>query len=353
MFVFLLGCGQTSLYFYSSLSSESETIEFQDNLEEETFKIGENGSHPLDILIVVDSSSSMNSHLQNLGRSLKDLLSVISTYDWQIAFTTVDHGDHEQVSQRLFTEQKWQNHVSDNFASFGKLMFLEKNGRMFNKKILTPDMDSYEDIFYQTLSHIPKRECALPPFCHKYLEQPLRSLKSSLERNKLDNNQFFRKTADFVSIIITNEDERSEDPKRATKAEDVVQTFNTIFHASKTFLSFGILVNDQKCLRKELDQNKKAEVARRIGVLATLTGGDNLSICNENHGANLKKISHIIKKHMERSVMLRREPHPDSVEVDFLEGPSMPWLLSGKRLVFKGGLGKNSKILVRYQALED
>ena len=353
LFLILGACGETSVRFYSESVSKKVEEPVLDGFKQEIFEITKNTKHPLDILIVVDSSSSMNRHLENLGKSLSDILSVISNYDWQIAFTTVDHGDHEQVLQKLFSEEEWEDHASDSFPRFGNLMFLEKNGRISNKKILTQNTTSYEKVFYDTLSHSPERDCSLPPFCHKYLEQPLRSLKSALERSNLDNESFFRSHADFVSIIVTNEDERDEDAPRATSAQEVIQTFNSLFSFNKKFLSFGIIVNNKDCLNQEFQQSKKAQQAKRIAKLAQLTGGKNLSICAENYSLNLQKISNTIKNHIERSVFLKEFPFVDSVEVEFLHGTPVPWTLSRKKLVFKGKLTENTQIRVQYQALED
>ena len=346
-------CGETSVRFYSESVSKQVEEPFLDGFREEFFEIENDTKYPLDILIVVDSSSSMNGHLESLGKSLSDILSVISDYDWQIAFTTVDHGDHEQVLQKLSSEEEWQDHASDLFPRFGNLMFLEKNGRISNKKILTQNTDFFEKVFYDTLSHFPERDCTLPPFCHKYLEQPLRSLKSALERSNLDSESFFRSNADFVSIIVTNEDERDEDASRATSAEEVVQAFNQLFNSSKKFLSFGIIVNDENCLNQELQKSQKAKQATRIAKLAQLTGGENLSICDENYSPNLQRISSVIKSHTERSVFLKELPFVDSVEVEVLQGSPAPWVLFGKRLVFKGKLEEGTQVHVQYQVLED
>lgn len=351
-FIFLLtSCFDGSVAFYTqNLASVEE--ELLDASRTENFTLGKaSKGRPLDILIVIDSSSSMKGHLDHIGQSLSSLLSVISEYDWQIAFTTVDHGDHERVAQKIPGQERWQDHVADARATFGKLMYLEESGQLLNRKILNSRVRNYEEIFHHTLSHESKTNCDLPPFCQNYLEQPLRALKSAMERSILDNADFFRKDADFVSIIITNEDERSEDSVRATSAKEVVKAFNDTFGTRKQFLAFNIIVQSEACLRQETSKYQKAKIGERIQALAELTNGENLDICIRDYSSNLQKISRLIKKQVEKSVILAEEPYVDSVIVEFLNSPEVPWSISGKRLVFQEDLKEGSQILVRYQAI--
>ena len=112
-------------------------------------------------------------------------------------------------------------------------------------------------------------------------------------------------------------------------------------------------MKDEECLLKELNQNQRAKEGAKISKLAELTGGENISICSENYGAKLKQISHAIKSRMERSIRLKKLPLSDSVEVEFSGGVSIPWILSVKRLIFKGNLEKDTLITIRYLSSED
>ena len=354
-FFFLLPACSKGAAFYSEEFSEVD-IPVNDGLREEVFDILKNHKYPLDILVVVDSSASMDKHLKRLGQSLSDVLHMIPNYDWQIAFISADHGDHHQTRQKLLHQARWQDNVGSQDKRrprFGSLMSLEIDKKVSSNKVLSPGIFDYENIFYHTLSHSSEKNCELPPFCHAYLEQPLRSLKSALERSQFDNNSFFRPSADLVSFIVSNEDERKEDPLRATKAKEVIQAFNSIFDPNKKFLSFGILVKDKTCLEKERKESQRAEIGEKIMELAPLTGGENFSICKKDYGDQLRNVSKTIKNHMERSFVLSELPFPDSVEVEFLENSRpVSWLISGKRLIFKGDLQENSQILVRYSVQE-
>ena len=306
----------------------------------------------VDILVVVDASTSMNHHLTKLGQSLAPLLSAIFDYDWQIAFTTADHGDHGAYIPASGQDQ-WRSHVAETSPAFGRLMFLENSGRILKRRVLTPDMPDYESIFFHTVSHYPGISCGLPPGCHNSNEQPLRALKSSIERAGFDNQDFFRPGVDFVSLIIANEDERDQDPKRAARAEDVIQSFYKQFGGQgKKFIAFNILVKDEACWQAERAKSL-ASIGKRIGRLALLTGRqeNNISICAASYQPGLQTISRYIKSSLENSVALSEDPVPGTVRVRFKKGGDIRWTLYGRKIVFQEKIERGSRIGVFYQAL--
>ena len=343
----LLSCNQS--YFHSVDSEKMYQVSLgssSDQWEKEEFTLDAKKSLT-DILIVADTSESMYHHLHNLGRSLSDLLSIISDYDWQIGITSADHGDHEKP---LGLQQNWKDHVSGIQGRFGGLMNLENKKALLKSKWLNSETRNYKDIFFHTLSHFPERNCNRPPYCHAKLEQPLRSLKTAMLRANLDNGVFFRPKADLVSLIITNEEERSEDRKRATKASYVVETFNKVFgHLDKKFIAFNILIMDEACLDKERQKSPVANKANSIAELAQLTGGDNISICSKDYGLALKGISKHIKNSLENSILLKKEPVPGSVQIEF-EGSELAWQRYGRKIVFEKRGSKPVYVSIFYQS---
>ena len=317
-----------------------------EQMETEEFVLGEKKSL-VDILVVADTSESMYHHLDNLGQSLSNLLSVISYYDWQIGITSSDHGDH---TNPLGLQQSWRDHVLEPHGKFGGLMNLESGGRLLHAKILTPKFPNYEDIFFHTLSHDSSRNCNFPPYCHPSLEQPLRSLKATMHRAQLDNSSFFRPEADLISLIITNEEERAEDRRRATQAEQVVQTFNQVFgHLSKKFIAYNILVIDRNCQATEREKTEVARIGQSIAKLADLTGGENISICNRNYGQALKSISRHIKNSLEKSIVLKKEPIPETLQLEFKDS-ELAWELQGRKIKFKKLPSRPVYVSISYQS---
>lgn len=350
----------------------------------------------VDMLVVLDTSGSMEHHLGKLGNRVFSLLDSILDHDWQMAFTTADHGDHKITKMRsresiaFLPEARWQDHVNAPKASFGKLMQLEAapiqlkgselrkfatqlmknpspsfdlyNGWKLEKldqRILTPEIPGYEEIFLSTVSYFPTKRCNWQPFCQKGLEQPLRSLKSAMERVEVDNGELFRPDTDFVSLIIANEEERAEDPERATSAQEVVDTFNTFLKPlGKRFFAFNILVLDEECRDQERKRGGKKTETVSIGVeiskLASLTVGDsgNISICEEDYGPALENISAVIESFVEQSVDLPDPYVPGTLEVEFLDGEAIPWKPSGNRLIFERTPPKDTKIKISYRPLD-
>lgn len=329
---------QNSTHLYSSTTSDWKT---------ENFVLEAN--KPLaDILIVADTSKSMSHRLSQLGHSLSDLLSVIANYDWQIGITSVDHGDHEDPSS---LQQSWRDYILEPHGRYGGLMKLENDSRVLNTKILTSEMVGYEDIFLHSLSHGSNRECHRPPYCHPRLEQPLRSLKSAIQRALLDNASFFRPSADFVSLIITNEEERAEDRKRATTARQVVQTFNETFgHLNKQYIAFNILVTEETCLQSEKAISEQAQIAYSVAELAELTGGYNISLCQQNYGQELRKLSQHIKNSLENSIVLKTEPIAETIQIDFIKGAQLSWEQFGRNIIFENRDSQATEVSVSYQS---
>jgi len=344
----LLSCNSATNFYSLSERSSAFNGSFSGQQEVEDFLL-QGKSSLADFLIVADTSQSMHHHLKNFGHSLTDLLHVISNYNWQVGITSADHGDHENPSR---LQQDWRDYISEPYGRFGSLMNLENGSRILNAKILTSKTPNYEQVFLQSLSHNSNRECHRPPYCHPGLEQPLRSLIAAIERASLDNRDLFRPEADLISLIIANEEERSEDRIRATQAKQVIQTFNRVFgHLDKKFIAFNILIMDEACLAAERQKTEVASIAHSIAELAELTGGDNMSICHPNYGYALRNLSKHIKNSLENSILLKKEPVPGTVEVKFVKGPQLKWEQYGRNIIFKKKGDRPIHVSVSYKSL--
>ena len=359
-FILLSSCSQET--GFQSLSSLSENkllsrIELSKNLstdqeEVESFQLKSHQAS-IDFLVMPDSSQSMFHRLKNLGPSLSDLLYVISDYNWQMGLSSVNHGDYKPEFRY---QADWREHVPQGKGHFGTLMNLENGSRFLSEKILNPRMPNYENVFLHSLSHISKINCNRPPFCSNPVEQPLRSLKSAIERAFLDNRALFRSSSKyFISILATNEAERKEDSKRATTAEEVISAFNKQFqNSNKQFLHYSIVISDEACLIKEKEQNISASISYASIELSKQTAGTGaiMSLCSENYGAGLRTISQHIKNKVENSFFLKKNPVPDSVELYFSKGPQVSWSLRGREILFDNKNFENIEGTVSYQVLK-
>lgn len=375
-FIILLlsACSQSNLKFFSFQEVSPEPVIFASTAPpvvstpiikkkeiisskiKEAFVLNNNASDKrLDILLIPDASDSMNHHLKQLGTAVSSLLEIIYDYDWQMAFTTVDHGDRGILRKKNPPPlDNWRDNLNKKDA-FGALMFLENQTKLLNTKILKKDDLDYQNIFYHTLSHDKKIDCKRPPYCAGFLEQPLRALKSVFERSLVEDQGFFRKDANFVSLVITNDDERAEDQGRAVRADDVIQTFNQVFRGeNKKFIHYNILVKDKECAKSE--KRRKGTLFQpdvRIGTLvaelAKKTGGENIDICSDNYEEKLASIAKHIKASIESSITLKNKPIEDTLEVRF-SSKELKWEIYGRTIIFYGELDRDQIITVEYEA---
>ena len=320
----------------------------------EHFNISE--KKDLEIIFVVDASKSMDDNLTAVGQNMEALLSHVKKgQNWRIAFITADHGDHHDSPNEIADEESWESYHGK-IPRFGQFMPLEKNGRVGNQKILTQNTPEHAQVFKDTLTRSHPDECSLPPFCHGYNEQPLRSLKSAIERAGSDpaHQEFFKPHTDTAVIIVTDEDERKHDFVRATRARDVLTAYRNQFRRqNKRLFGFSISIQDEQCLSQEnqggLFQKSSASYGRVIARLAELTGGSNISLCKENYGESLRDISKRAEE-LVQSISLKKLFYlPSTVQVALIPHKDTAWKLYGRSLVFSKSLPPGTKIKVSYQ----
>ena len=318
--------------------SDGFVHEFFEFKEEET---------KLDILFVLDVSRSMRDNLSKLGESMDSLLSRINNFDWQMAFTTADHGDHTKVGGRV-GEESWQDYRGD-LPHFGQFMRLELRGELLGDQILKKNNPDFDKIFEDTLTSNSTKNCndGLPPFCQGGHEQPLRSLKAALERE--ENQLFFRKNADLIAIVITNEDERVEDPRKATSAQEVEDVFYSLNrNKGKSMYGFGIIVNDENCYSYHNNRATRGEYSERVAELAQVTSGRNISICEEDYGNALEGVSNLIRKRSFDRVKLEKTPKEGTTQVSFTPRQDIEWVVRGETIFFEKSLPPDTQIDVQY-----
>ena len=112
----------------------------------------------------------------------------------------------------------------------------------------------------------------------------MRALQMSFSANK----QFARKEADFVAIIITNEDEEPEEGEPDVTAGTIFQEFKKNYGSEKKLYILNIIVlpGDEHCVEENDDmQILFPEVApgEKISEVAKKIGGGNFSICLEDY----------------------------------------------------------------------
>ena len=309
----------------------------------ETFNM-EASEIEVNIIFVLDVSTSMKKNLEKLGSSMRSFLSHIKDFKWSMSFTTADHGDHVRRSGRV-SEQDADDYSGDH-PHFGRLMQLEYRGKLIPDTILHKNNEFLDALFYDTLTLNRENTCSLPPFCQGDHEQPLRSLKAAIE---IRENQDFFTSDNVVAMIITNEDERDEDKSKATTAKEVLQSFNSNF-PDKNLYGFGISIQDESCYKSQKSKSKVA-YGDYVQELAQITQGYNVSICESDYGPSLADISRIIRSRiLGNQVSLKSGvPQKGSVEIEINPVQNTRWKVQGRKVIFTPALKEGTLVSIKYR----
>ena len=278
-------------------------------LDKDLFEIGSAEYSDLEMMFIMDVSISMEDNLEKIGRGFSSLMSIIKDFNWKMAFTTADHGDHEYLfntknnTKQFAAPQSWRDYQG-NQASFGRLMPLQKGQILLSQNILRSSDKDYEKIFYDTITldyekgSNKKVKCHLPPYCQEGHEQPLRVLKSVIEQASYPtHNRFFDDDSLLAVFIVTDEEERAEDPQNAATALQVQEAFSQMFPSSKKMVVYGISIQDEKCL-KEQRKKGNANYSSELNRLSKLTGGGGVDICQKDYSPVFSRIAKELKKHI-------------------------------------------------------
>ena len=284
----------------------------------ERYKVNESTYIPVDMIFILDVSRSMEDNLEKISLASSSLISYIEQLDWRITFTTADHGDSQyycakgkienRISRtgqtqpfcpkkhRIFPQpaDSWRNYKGTD-PKFGKLMTLQEGTHILNQNILSSHLQNYTDIFRDTItrnSYEKNSPCQWPPYCQGNHEQPLRVLKSMVERSfTYPARSFIRNPSVIMVFIMTDERERASDPKNATTATDVMNTFKTAFHnyPDKKIIVYGISITNQSCLEEQ--DTLEADYSEQLSQLVDLTQGEPINICQDNYQSTFAEIS--------------------------------------------------------------
>ena len=350
-----------------------KTIDGQDicvQKKEEVFYVDLLKNKNVDFLFVLDVSPSMTAVLERLGQAFESLMSSIQQTNWRMFWTTADHGDHfytenPLTGEKIFSHQSWEDYEGTE-PYFGRFMNLEHRGKKLDTAVLSVNTSHYTEVFKDTLTKKEGDSCALAPYCQGAMEQPLRSLKASLEllaqaEEGSSTAPTIRESATFISFIVTNEDERKEDPQHATQAQEVLDRFKELFPKTH-FYSFGLLILDDQnkeskaCLEQQTDYSVDVKYSavrsKKVAELAHLTKGENISLCEVDYGPSLEKISQLLLSRIQK-LSLKETPLPGSIKVEFIKGLSssqegVKWKQEGQNLLFEEVLPPHSEIKVSY-----
>ena len=272
----------------------------------DSFEVTQSLTAPkVDILLVIDTSGSMDHHQQKLGERFGDLvsgLSDISNIDWQIAFTNADDSD-PQVDADGYHGTFYNLESED-----GELLI---DGETAN--ILTPglldsldDSDDLQEIFYNTINRSGKS--VRNEGEDSGVEVPLRSIKNAISKRNDENSGFFRDSATLVTVILSNEDELSDgQPKNdinPTTSSEVTQAVSDAFGADKRFFAYGIIIKPEDTECRDAEETRSGRESPTYGTFVDELAIKTYSICEEDYSGILLDIG----SHLEATLTLSSIP---------------------------------------------
>ncbi len=269
-----------------------------------------------DIVVVVDDSPSMASEQKKLGEKIGSFINSLNNINWRIAITTTDVSDKKTGLKGNFVN--WEGTHS---------------------RVLTKDTPNYQQVFLETV----KRKASASS-----REEPLKATIMSIEKANTINSGFFRNNASLSVIYISDEDERSNGGKKATKPSAVLNTVRAAW-PQKQFTAYGIIVEpgDIKCLNKARNHKE----GRHVSALAQATGGFTGSICDKDYSPALAAIGRQVGT-LNSKFELNSVPDSGSLKVDLIPQQNINWSLINNAVVFKTAPLEGTLINISYKELD-
>jgi hypothetical protein len=314
-----------------------------------TQHIVQSNQQKVDILLIVDNSSSMNADNIKLADRLTTFVSQLesSAIDWQMClvvttFSTVNNYNY------------WGLAISWGIPNSG------------SPHSYTP-----------TENWILKRQSGanLPAIFRYTLENNVatgsnntndeRGIKSAYwHAHYKDYNKCYRPGAAFAQIYISDEDERSvggvaadkyyTDELRTLEDDDspsaLVDKVKEKLGATVRFRANSIIVKptDTACLATQDAQGTKAHYGRKYEELSKITGGGIGSICDTDYYNNLNFFNEVINDSLE-SMPLECNPVSNNVSVTITPTQAVSTSIQGQSLIFNPSVQAGSTIVAKYK----
>lgn len=215
----------------------------------------------VDILVVVDNSSSMKKEQKEMGKRFGNFVGSLSGLDWKLGIITT-------------------NADNDGPHSNGRLQNFKDDGSP-QYSISEEDLDA-DTLFKNTIYRKEKGNDT---------EEAIKSVRKFLSR---DDSKMLRDDAHFATIIVSDEDEKSRGSniKGENDPEELIKSISSRF-PSKVYTNHSIIwrPGDQNCARK----GGKYE-GKTYAKLTDMTDGILGDICSKNYTEQLEDIGDRIQE---------------------------------------------------------
>jgi hypothetical protein len=293
-----------------------------------------------DVLFILDTTSSMFNSLEKLSQRFDSLISKWSRIDWQIAITNA----------------KVEKSILDGKRMDGKFMELQKNDQTKPVEYIIKRGERFaQPWFYRTMSRDPSDHgCSSQPYCMVAPPEPMRALTRAIDQRETVNNKgFFRKGSKLVVVMVSDADEREDGNPKATKPAAALKYFNdTVGKQMDGMIGLSVIIKpgDVQCYKRNnnlFDLGMAGQYGNLLDEFAKLTGGLSASICDDDQGPALSKLSESVRQQLE-SINLKEVPMPGTLTVKFTPSMNVGWVLQGKKVVFDQPIPTGTQIDVHY-----
>ena len=303
-----------------------------------------------DILLILDSSDSMNPELRELADKLDGLIGVLDRggIDWRMCYLATDNADSGRVLP-------WKTKVGTQVVSTGQM-------------VLTPGVPNKDLLFHTSMDNLPKT-------AYRGNERGLLSIRGALS-NSL-NSECFRGDAVLSVVVISDEDQKScggrckdatssENPtgpqyRTATDysaqykeltLEDSPENLITYVESLRPSLPFvvnAIVIrkDDRTCYNTQ-DSQYPAFFGLTYQSLQQKTGGILGDICAADYSTQLQKMGERTLEATLNSVVLQCPPVVKPVVTITPPAPGVTWSLSGNKILFSSALYDGTVVKVNY-----
>ena len=305
-------------------------------------------NNQLDILLVIDDSSSMLADNQRLAGRLEGFVSSLSTlgYDWQMC-TTVTRAQKISANDPAYY---WG--ASVNFVG-------NTNSPAY---ILKPSASGIFSIFKNTINTIgagwlgtDDERAIKAAWWHLWNGEP----------GVTGSSGCYRPNAGLAVIILSDEDERSiggdqtqayydGEKNKALESDDKPQTYvdyvRQVFGAQKRFTVNSIIVRpgDNACLASQDKEGSKSHFGVTYKQLSDLTKGFTGSICDSDYSTNLNYFKDQISV-SQSSIGLQCTPINDpQVNIQPSTGSAQTFRIENGSLIFTPPLNAGSTVNLNY-----
>lgn len=242
----------------------------------------------LDILILIDNSSSMISEHRSMDQKMANFISQLKGVNYRLAVTTTDNRQKAWINGR-YTD------TPDGFGGklvsfFGERNFVDGDSfRAEGKVIKALDRSSEAECFDEETQEREEiwdiGDQELPELCSTDRVEPLKVVESFLS----SSSDFLRGSSEFVVLIITDEDIHD------LENQDISASLARIRSIRPDFKAYGVVTEEADLSATRCQSNWSGKTSDGVRQLVNLSGGSFISICESDYGLVFNQIAEDFK----------------------------------------------------------